>query len=261
MPWLERLENRLHWLAIPGCFKWINLVGVVVFACQWITPDIGRLLAFDRKAILGGEWWRVITFIFDPGFGGFSPLAVVFLFFAVMISFLINDTLEQVWGSTRLTLYVLVSWLALGAAHWILPLHHGSSGIYLYLSLFFAFATYVPRYEFRIMFILPVQVRWLAWLLLGLQVLSALAQPPLFLLLFAIGLPYLLWVLPGFLKSRKVLAGAGIKRQQFEARQRPKSEAFHRCATCQRTEHDDPALDFRTMEDGTEFCTDHLPPP
>ncbi|MCU0794340.1 MAG: hypothetical protein MUF31_00190 [Akkermansiaceae bacterium] len=256
---LERLENRLHWLAVPGCFKWVTLLGVVVFASQWISPDISRLLSFDRKAILAGEWWRVITFIFDSGFGALGPLAVVFLFFAVMISFLINDTLEEIWGSTRLTLYILVAWIALGGAHWVLPLEHGASGTYLYLSVFFAFATYVPRYEFRLFFFLPVQVRWLAWLLFAVQVLTALSNPAYFLLLLAITLPYLIWVLPDFLKARRGLAIAAAKRRGFESRQLPKSEAFHRCATCGRTEQDDPALDFRTMEDGTEFCTDHLP--
>lgn len=257
---LERLENRLHWLAIPGCFKWVTMLGVVVFASQWIAPDISRLINFDRKAILAGEWWRIITFIFDAGFGSLGPWAVLFLFFAVMISFLINDTLEEIWGSTRLTLYILLGWISIGTAHWLLPVGNYASGSYLYLAAFFAFATYVPRYEFRLFFFIPVQVRWLAWFLLAMQVLGAIADPRHFVLLFAFTLPYLVWVLPDFLKARRGLAIAAAKRRGFESRQIPKSAAFHTCATCGRTEQDDPTLNFRTMEDGTEYCTDHLPP-
>ncbi|MGQ9661875.1 MAG: site-2 protease family protein [Kiritimatiellia bacterium] len=38
-------------------------------------------------------------------------------------------------------------------------------------------------------------------------------------------------------------------------------EAFHRCAVCGRTEHDDPNLEFRVCPDcsgGREYCLDHL---
>ena len=31
------------------------------------------------------------------------------------------------------------------------------------------------------------------------------------------------------------------------------------CATCDRTEHDDPDLEFRVAADGEEYCKEHLP--
>jgi Zn-dependent protease len=39
-------------------------------------------------------------------------------------------------------------------------------------------------------------------------------------------------------------------------------EAFHRCATCGKTEHDSPTLDFRVCSkcaEGQEYCPEHLP--
>ena len=39
-----------------------------------------------------------------------------------------------------------------------------ATGIFLQGSIFLAFATYFPRFELRLFFILPVQVRWLAYL-------------------------------------------------------------------------------------------------
>ncbi len=258
MRWLERLEDRLHWLGFPGLFKWITLLGAIVFAWQLADQNISRAVAFDQAAIRSGEWWRVITFIFDPGIG-FSAIGALFFFFAVSIAFLIDNSLESVWPTVRLTLYILVSWIALAVALWILPIPVDGAGRYLYMSMFLAFATYFPRYEFLIFLVLPVQVRFLAWISLGMLLLSSLGYPPALLLLFAVTLPYLLWVLPDFIKTRRGLATAKVKRRDFEARAMPKEEAFHRCETCGRTEQDDPSLDFRTLEDGTEYCTAHLP--
>jgi hypothetical protein len=260
MRWLERIELRLHWLAFPGLFKWLTLLGVGMFAYQWVDPNIHQTLGFDRQAILGGEWWRLATFVFDAGLGfGFTAWGAFLLYFAVRIAFLVSDSLEQVWGTTRMTLYLLVGWIGLAAAHWVLDLPSGNAGEFLYLAAFFAFATYFPRVEFLLFFILPVQVRIFAWLAFGRLIFLCSAAPPLFLLLGATCLPYVLWVLPAYIRNRKTLLESGIRRRKFQKKLLPDEAAFHRCEECGRTDKSDPDLDFRTMLDGTEYCVDHLP--
>lgn len=256
---LERIENRLHWIAFPGLFKWMMMLGAVVFASQLANPQLSEIIAFDRNAIIAGEWWRIITFIFDPGIG-FSPLGSLFFFFAVMIAFLIDNSLEQVWSTTRITLYILVSWISIGAALWFMPVFVPGAGSYLFTCMFFAFATYFPRYEFLLFLVIPVQVRFLAWLSFGLLLFSGISNPYSLILLLGIVLPYLIWVLPEYISGRKNLVVAAAKRKSFEAKSMPEKEAFHRCETCDRTELTNPELDFRTMEDGTEYCVEHLPP-
>ena len=264
MRWLERLEDRLHWLAIPGLFRFLALTGVVTFAAQWIYPDIAGALAFDLRKILAGEVWRIVTFVFSPqGIFGFNAIGALFLYFAVMIAFLINDSLEQLWGSTRLTLFILTGWFGLIIGQTILglflPVSFPDAGLYLYLTTFFAFATYFPKVEFYIFFIIPIQVRWLAWIGFVFLAYSALTSYIAALMIVPALMPYALWVLPGFVRNRKNLAYAASRRKNFEAKQIPEQEAFHRCATCNRTEHDSPDLEFRTFPDGTEYCLDHLP--
>jgi hypothetical protein len=260
MPWLDRIENRLHWLGFPGLFKWLTILGVGMFAYQWADPDIHQTLGFDRQAILNGEWWRFATFVFDAGLGyGFTAWGAFLLYFAVRIAFLVSDSLESIWGTTRMTLYLLVGWVGLAVAHWLLPLPPGNAGVFLYTSAFLAFATHFPRVEFLLFFILPVQVRILAWLAFGLLALGCLSAPPMFLLLGAVCLPYALWVLPAWLRNRKALLDAGIRRRNFEKKALPGNEAFHRCEECGRTEQSNPDLDFRTLLDGTEYCVEHLP--
>jgi len=259
MRWLDRLERRLHWLAFPGLFRYLALIGGVAYLCQAINPQIGRALAFDRDKILDGEWWRVLSFAFTPmGMMPLSGMTAVFLFFGILIAFLVSDSLEQVWGATRTTLYILTGWIGLAVGQFLLG-GESMGGSYLYASAFFAFATYFPRYEFRLFFILPVQVRFLAWLSFGLMVLSVIVAPLTILLVLPTLIPYALWVLPQHARQQATLAAAAQRRRKFNASKQPESEAFHRCATCHRTERDDPSLEFRTFPDGTEFCLEHLP--
>ncbi|MBB5353584.1 hypothetical protein HNR46_003845 [Haloferula luteola] len=261
MRWLDRLETRLHWLAFPGLFKWITLLGAIVFASQFANPHVGEWIAFDRQAILHGEWWRLVTFIFDPGFD-FTAFGALFFYFAVRIAFMIDDHMQAIWPPARVTLYLLVSWISLALGLWFLPnqmMAPGGAGRFLYLSVFFAFATYFPKVQFLLFFMIPVEVRILAWFGFGALLLGTVMSPLTFPLLFGVTLPYLIWVAPSVIHRRKTLGQASTRRKNFQRASTPKEQAFHHCSVCGRTEHDDPALDFRTQEDGTEFCTDHLP--
>lgn len=262
MRWLERIESRLSWIAIPGLFKYLTLLGVVVYVAQWADPKVPTYIAFDRAKILDGEFWRLFTFAFAPtGTLGANMLGVLFMFFAVMIAFLVSDSLEQVWGPTRTTLYLLTAWILLVAGQLVVDLGPlgRTSGSYLYSSMFLAFATFFPRYEFRLFLILPVQVRFLAWIILGFMLLSVVAQPGLLAVVLPTLIPYAIFVLPGIVGERKALADSAQRRRKFSKAAADTAEPFHRCADCGRTEQSDPDLDFRTLADGSEYCVDHLP--
>ncbi len=260
MHWLNTLESRLHGVAIPGLFKYLTFLGVIIFAWQWADPTVVERISFDRDKIMSGEVWRILTFAFTPaGTAGFTPIGALFLFFAVMIAFLINDSLESVWGPTRTTLYILVAWLGLVIGMFVFDPGPLSAGRYIYTAMFLAFATYFPDYEFRLFFILPVKVRYLGWLALGMMIASAIVAPVLLCVVVPTLIPYSLWVLPAELRGKATLAKAAKRRQQFTLAKRSGADAFHTCATCHRTEHDDDDLQFRVMPDGTEYCVDHLP--
>lgn len=260
MRWLDKLEARLGWVAFPGLFKYLTYIGAVVFAWQYADPGASEAIAFDRDKILSGEVWRVVSFIFAPmGTFAFGAIGVLFLFFALMIAALISDSLEQVWGPTRTTLYIIVAWLGLVVGQFVFDPPTTMSGVYLYNAMFFAFATYFPRLEFRLFLILPVQVRYIAWFLLAVLLLSVLADLRNLGLMIPTLLPYALWVLPNHVVEKRRLAESAVRRRKFNASQAPADEAFHRCAVCDRTERDDSRLDFRVMPDGTEYCVEHLP--
>lgn len=260
MRWLERIEDRLHWLAIPGFFKYLAMLGVLISAVSWVQPGIAAAIAFDRQLILEGEYWRLFSFGLAPmGVFPFGVISVVILVFATFIAILVSDSLEQVWGPVRTSIYLLATWIGLALGPLLLDPQAPFIGTFLYLSMFFAFATYFPKVEFRILGIIPIQVRWIAWFGFVMMMLGLLANPRTISIVLPTLVPYSLWVLPAYLRSRKTLAEAAVRRRKFQSKALPEGDAFHHCAECGRTEKTDPDLDFRTMLDGTEYCVDHLP--
>jgi hypothetical protein len=260
MPSLQKIEDRFHWLAFPGLFKYLTFMGVIVYVLQWARPDIAEILDFSRSRILAGEVWRVITFIFTPlDLGGIGPMSMLFLFFAVMISFMISDSLEHVWGTTRLSLYIVTLWLCLVISLSFFGLEGAKSGTMLYTSLFLAFAANFPRVEFRLFFFIPVQVRFLAWLTMALLVFEAIFQPSSLAVTIPALIPYAIWVLPGVIRGKARLVEAGRLRTRFEQASYAPA-AFHRCEVCGATEQSHPQKEFRMATDGKEYCSEHLPP-
>lgn len=260
MRWLEKIERRLDWLHFEGLFKYLTFIGVIAYACQWAQEDFAQMLDFDRQKVMSGEVWRVVTFLFTPmGLRSFTPFGVLFLFFAVRISFLISDSLESAWGATRTTLYILTLWGCLVASHFIFDGASQASGSMLYTSLFLAFATLFPKVEFTMFFLFPVQVRVFGWITGVLLLLNAFVYPPSLFVTVPALIPYALWVLPDVVHGRKTLVKAAQRRREFKIASKLESTSFHRCETCQRTERDPADLQFFTLPDGKEYCEEHLP--
>ncbi|WP_367874856.1 hypothetical protein [Luteolibacter sp. Populi] len=252
----------MEWLSFPGLFKYLTFLGVIAYACQWANPQIGQILEFDRARIIEHkEIWRIFTFVFAPmGMQSFSPVGVLFLFFAVMISFLISDSIEHAWGPTRTTLYIVVAIVGMTVCQFAVAPGAKGGGSLLYTSLFFAFATLFPKVEFMLFFLIPVQVRFLAILAAVLLAINAVAIPSLLWLVVPAMLPYLLWVLPNIVSGRKTLVTAAVRRRDFTVAKGPEGVPFHVCEVCGRTERDPADLEFFVMPDGKEYCSEHLPP-
>lgn len=261
MRWLDKIENRLGWLQFPGLPKYIAFLGALAYVSQWIRPDIATLLDFNRAKFFQGEVWRLFTYpVAEWGARSFTSTGMLFLIFAIFIAVLISDSLEEIWGSTRTTLYVLLGWVGMSVSHLVFNPATQVSGMLLGTSLFLAFATLFPRYEFRLFFVLPIQVRFLGWLSVAGLVLMAVGDPRSLLLIAPALLPYFLWVLPSIARDRAALAASAGRRREFAAAQKPEDPSFHRCEACGRTEQDDRDLEFFTLPDGKEFCKEHLPP-
>lgn len=257
---LDKLERKLGWLSFPGLLRYYALFHVMVFLLQFVNPQIGAILEFDRAKIFSGEVWRLVTFLFaSSGSGGLGAFAMLFLFFMVMISFMMSDALEGAWGVFRASFFYYTGFAGLLAANFLYAQPMPGSGFFVYTSAFFAFATLFPKVEFLMFFFFPVQVRWLA-ILIAVFLLLGLVSQPLYIGFILLGFGnYILWAgIPALRGRAQIMESAG-RRKKFEKKKMSADVAFHRCAECDRTEITDPDLEFRMAGNGKEYCTDHLP--
>lgn len=257
---LGQLERRFGGLSFPGFLRYYALLHALVYLLQLVRPDIGSLLEFNRSRIFAGEVWRVVTFLFASS-GTVAPggMGLVMLVFLVMIAFMMSAALEECWGEFKTTLFFACGVLCLIAGNFLMPHVMAGSGFLIYGSAFLAFATLFPKVEFLLFFILPIQVRWLAWVQAAGLVLAAIGDwrlLPFFLLGYA---NYLIFAgYPALRGTARVMEAAQRKRR-FQAGSDVTGAAFHRCAACDRTDLTDAALEFRVGGDGREYCHDHLP--
>lgn len=157
----DRLERRFRRFAIPNLM--LILVGAmaIVFIMDFaIGNTTGRslisILSFDRAAIMSGQVWRVVTFLFVP-----PSTSVIWVIFGLYFYYMIGSTLENQWGAFGFTLYYLIG--ALGSI--ISGFIAGSvTNSYLNLSMFFAFALLYPDYQILLFFFIPIKMKYLALL-------------------------------------------------------------------------------------------------
>ena len=250
---LDRLERRFRRYAIPNVTLYLVFGQAFLYFVLLRGPKLALKFYCSGEAVLQGEWWRLFTFLFLP-----TASNPVWLFFGLYLFYLMGAALEGRWGAFRYNVYLLVGWLATVAVAFVLPALPVPNA-FIGGSVFLAFAWLYPEFEIYILFLLPVKVKWLAWLTWGSYIymlavegwmgrLCIVASVANFLLFF------------GRSVVLRVRAGHGGMRRQIRRATRGR-EPFHVCATCGRTEQTDPQLEFRVCpkcHDTPEYCMDHI---
>lgn len=280
--WLDRFCYKHPRLSIPGLMRYIVIGNVLVYLLDLFgaggVPVASNLLSFSAAAILQGQVWRIITFIFVPMPGQ----NILFFALTLYLYYFIGNALEREWGSNKFTIFycfgvilnILVGFLA-GSA----------SMYYVNLSMFFAFATLYPDLQFLLFFIIPVKAKWLAWIDVALFVFAIARYLFLGYFLYAL-LPivailnYLLFFasdITGQLSYWKGRAKHTMNQHQnrssygrssgpkvvnfHDAKTKTKANYLHKCAVCGKTDLTDPQMEFRYCSRCNGYycyCSDHI---
>src|SRR6188768_2560517 len=101
MTWLNKLERRIGFIAVPGLIRGVVVLTALVYVLTVLSPHLLSILDLNPARIRQGEVWRLITYIFIPSAPArpgalISPLFVVM---ALMILWSIGDGLESAWGA------------------------------------------------------------------------------------------------------------------------------------------------------------------
>lgn len=164
MRWINRLERKYGRLGIPNLIVYVTATMLAVFVLGYILKiPVTFLLQFDRSAIFSGQIWRVITFLFIPLD---TPTMVqlsdfVWLLFGLYLFYIFGSELENKWGTFRFTFYYVCGTVGAIIAGMISGY---ATNTYLNLSILFAFANLFPDFEILLLFLVPVKIKYLAYL-------------------------------------------------------------------------------------------------
>jgi membrane associated rhomboid family serine protease len=253
---LDRLERVLGPFAIRDLVRYIIGLNLAVYLMAYAYPasNIFGRLALDPARILQGEVWRLFTYIFIP-----PPASVLWIFFILYFMYIIGSGLEQEWGSFRFNAFYLCGMIGTTVGAFLAG--QGATAFYLNLSLFLAFAAVYPEYEILLFFVLPVKVKYLAWLNWAFFAFAIVTEPlPQKVAALASVANYFLFFGRDIATGMRDRGATYQRRKPFRAVARAKT-TIHRCATCGMTENDDPLMDFRfcsTCEGDFEYCMPHL---
>ncbi|MEE3392412.1 MAG: hypothetical protein VZR00_02840 [Lachnospiraceae bacterium] len=296
---INKLESRFGKYAVHDLIKYLMMIYCAGAAIGLLTqmgaiPDIyDMFLSLNVQKIMHGQVWRIFTYLIEPyGFtsigGAGIIIDIIFFLFQVGCFFLFGRSLENAWGAFRFNLYFIFGWFLNIAAAFIMyftPLHPASyqSGFqYIYWSMFFAFAYLYPDVKLALYGIIPIKVKWLAYLdglFLAYQIIANLMNGIKFMaaggiykayasVYFSAALAVIVSLLNFFIffsleyKKRHGSFTERQRRKAFNAKTaRQGKMPLHRCAICGRTELDDPNLTFRycsKCNGNYEYCQDHL---
>ena len=251
MTWLDKLEKRFGFLGVPGLMRIVVVFTALVFVLARLDPNFVNILDLDIGRIRHGEVWRLFTYIFVP-----QTLSFIWVTFALLFLWFIGDGLERAWGAFRLTLYFLVGMIGTTAAAFFFGSNFSNS--MLSAALFFAFARFYPDEVIYVFFILPVKVKWLAWISAAFLLFAfVMSSNDYRLALIAALSNYLIFFGPEIIRSARSRRVVTQRRERFE-HATVTDEPLHRCAVCGSTEASNPSLEFRVASNGEEYCLEHL---
>ena len=261
--WLDRFCYNHPNFGLPGLMKYVAISNVAVYFLDMLTNGmVSRLLYFNFNAIFSGQIWRLVTFVLVPSVSGAGTGGAVqisfFLMFLLTTFFYywIGTALEQHWGTTRFNVFYLLG-ILLNVVYGLVT-RASVSMYYINMSMFFSFATLYPDMRVYLYGIIPLKVKWMAWLdafffaydfgfyLTSGYILGAFMPLVAILNYFIFFWDDLMSILH---RGRDRAAHRAdpqtinFKKAQKEVQQR--KGYLHKCAVCGITDADDPNMEFR----------------
>ncbi|MEE1227523.1 MAG: hypothetical protein U0K57_00990 [Lachnospiraceae bacterium] len=293
MNWLSKLERKFGKYAIRN----LPLYIVILYVIGAVLDIMGRtrgvniyasFLSLNPYMVLHGQVFRLLTFLMAA-----PTTSLIFLIFVLLFYYSIAQSLVNVWGAFRFNMYMLVGVLGTIAGAFIMYAITKNPYIYmdtyyLNLSMFLAYAAIFPDMRVYLYGIIPIRVRYLAYLDVALLVwlfiqgdmgsrISIVVSLLNFILFFVSTRNY------GRISPKERKRRRDFKAQVKQGYQdRPNNERYqsapkkdsgpvkirtsnrnyrHKCTICGKTELDDPNLEFRfcsKCKGDHEYCNDHL---
>ncbi len=279
MKLLNKLERIFGRYAVRDLMKYIVALYVLGLLLGMVPNSAAYyLLNLDFALVMRGQVWRLITWLIPVS----SINGILFTAISVYFYYMIGNSLERAWGAFRFNMYfltgILFNILSSLITYAIIGINAPPSMGFLCGTMFFAFAAIYPNTQIMLYFLIPLKIKYLAWLQGAIYIYDiviyimhgeAILILPLVVsfanfLIFFLATRNYRRISPGEFKRK-----ADYHRQMNEGRNTGNVTQFrgknvitrHKCAVCGRTELDGDNLEFRFCSkcDGNyEYCMDHL---
>lgn len=282
MNWLNKWERKLGKFAIPNLSLWIVITYAIGYVMMF-TKATRMLLSYmtlEPYYIFKGQIWRLVTWIFIPP----TNTSIFWYVLLLLVFYSFGTSLEKTWGTFRYNVYIFGGLLftAIGAfviygiyyamgypAAMIQGIGGHVTTYYIYMTIFLALAVCYPDMQLLVWFIIPVRMKWMAYLYVGFMALEFIqTNVPGRVSMVASLLNFIIFYLST--RNYKRVSPKEVHRRREFHRQTERPQGYknasgvvtkHKCAVCGRTELDDPTLEFRFCSkcDGNyEYCQEHL---
>ena len=251
MGFKDKLERKLSRFAIPHLTLLIIIGQVLFFILHFTHHNIVDRMYLDPSLVRAGQWWRLFTFVFIP-----PSYSLIWLFFDIYFFYLIGSALENTWGELHYNLFLFIGWMATVAAAFLVP-GGAVASVYLFGSVFLAFAFLYPEFVIYVALILPVRVKylgWIMWAIYGWMFLNGNWSQRV--IIVAAVLNFLLFFRRDIIN--RIRYG---HRKMVQNAAKASDEPFHRCAVCGITDRTNPEMEFRYCNRcaGTPcYCMNHI---
>ena len=267
--WVDRFCARHPRFGIRGLMKYLIIGNAAVWLLSMMdtTGTVLSYLALNPRMVLQGQIWRLVTFALIPRTSSFW--ALIFLYFY----YFIGTALEREWGSAKFNVYffsgLLFTIIYVFLIYFITGRSMSVGADYIYLSMFFSFATYYPDMQVLLFFFIPIKIKWLALVDAAFFVVSIITTSfPANLLPVVATLNYLLFCGPLLFAAfsparfRQRQKTVSFRREAGRIRREQQNAPYRfKCAVCGRTEVSNPELEFRYCSRCAGyhcFCQDHI---
>lgn len=264
MNYIERFCYKHPNFGVKNLMLYISIANVAFWILGAINPVLMSYLSFDPAMILHGQVWRLVTFVLYPPSTGLLAF-IVFYFY-----YWIGSTLEQYWGTPQFNIYFFSGVLLTIVYGFVIYFITGRSfrldAQYIYLSMFFSFAALFPNMEVLLFFLIPIKIKYMAYIDAAYFLLGVLTSSfPANLLPVVAVLNFLIFCGGDLFRRRPRRASAStvnFRRESRRIRREESSKLYtHKCAVCGRTDTDFPQLEFRYCSRCAGyhcFCQDHI---
>ncbi|MBE5849471.1 MAG: hypothetical protein E7298_04810 [Lachnospiraceae bacterium] len=283
---LNKLERKFGKYAITN----LSLYIIIGYAIGYLLQATGSIefICLNPNKIVQGQIWRIITWVLVPPTVNLLTTIIMLYFY-----YQLGAVLERTWGTFKFNVYIISGIIltvigAISLYYILLAVDYASAeriGIdisiwfntfYINLSIFLAFATLYPNMQVLLFFVIPVKMKWMAYVYLvinlyqffdgDIYVKVAIVMSLLNFFIFFFSTRDYKRVSPKEFYRRKAFRDAmnqAGSRSAADGYSTARGGAItkHKCAICGRTERDGDNLEFRfcsKCNGNYEYCNEHL---